>query len=334
MGTRDELLGLLADGGFHSGNVLADRLNLSRTAVWKHLRKLSEYGLVIEAVPGRGYQLGYPLELLNSATIVGELDAGTAKCLDQLEVYGVIESTSGKLRSGPKPAPDQLRVCVAEYQTGGRGRRGRQWLSPYGSGICMSVSWHFENVPGDLSSLSLAAGVAVIRAVEACGFPGLSLKWPNDLILNHGKVAGILVDVEGESDGPLTAVIGIGLNVEMPDSFRTSLTDEGHLPPVALADTLTDVQKGHSLSRNRIAASLIMTIHRMLVEFSGTGFSSFAEQWQRYDYLLGREVRVMSASYGEQGTACGIGSNGSLLLDVDGEIKQVVSGEVSVRRAS
>ncbi len=335
MGVRDDLLGLLADGQLHSGSFLADRLNLSRTAVWKHVRKLADYGLVVEAAPGRGYRLDRPLELLDRTAIVDGLDSATSQALEMLDLHGVIESTSTRLRCGPPPSPGRLRVCAAEYQTDGRGRRGRSWLSPYGAGICLSACWRFESTPRDLSSLSLASGVAVVQALERCGIRGLSLKWPNDVILDHGKVAGILVDVEGETEGPMTVVIGAGLNVEATGFLDTRPVDDGHLPAAALVDApVADPGPGHGLSRNRIVAALIMSFHQMLLEFARTGFDGFAERWRHYDYLLGREVRLVAASGNECGTACGIAPDGSLLLDVDGAIRPVVSGDVSVRVAS
>jgi len=329
MGLRNELLELLADGQTHSGTVLAKRLGTSRTAVWKHLQQLRRYGLDVDAIPGKGYRLSCQLEPLAAARIRAALDTTSVAALDSLDVRMVIDSTSLQLRRTGMPPAERWRACLAEYQTGGRGRHGRRWLSRYGSGVCLSIAWQFRHAPAALPALSLAAGVAVIEALEHIGVSGLKVKWPNDVILQDRKLAGILVDVDGEARGPLCVVIGVGVNIEPPTAAGTGM-DGGRspLPPAAVREVLP----GPGLSRNQVAAELISSLHAMLVEFGGYGFDRYAERWQRYDYLHGKQVDLLDGPGRRQsGMARGIAADGSLLIASGGEVHRVVSGEISVR---
>jgi BirA family biotin operon repressor/biotin-[acetyl-CoA-carboxylase] ligase len=176
-------LGLLADGANHSGEQIAVQLGISRAAVWKQIQKLRQLGVQIEAVRGSGYCLTQPIELLDRQRILHEIGDAARARLERLDVVTVIDSTNSALLTGPRPVPGKLWACLAEYQRGGRGRRGRAWLAPLGRGLCMSVAWTFAGQPGDFAALGLAAGVAVRRALLAqTGLP-IRIKWPNDLLV-------------------------------------------------------------------------------------------------------------------------------------------------------
>lgn len=276
----------------------------------------------------RGYQLQAPLELLNREVILEAL--GPAVPIEWLDVFQVIDSTSERLRSMRSPDPGKLCAVLAEYQTRGRGRRGREWLSPFGSGICLSVGWRFTDVPPTLPAMSLAAGVAVNRALQPMRPAGLGLKWPNDIIAAGGKLGGLLVDVSGESGGPITAIIGLGINIDVPEALRGELSRSDGAPPAGLrhADCT-----GH-LSRNVVAANIIGNLQTMLVEFSHTGFESFHAEWRDFDCMRGKPVTVQTGSGVYTGIAAGISADGALLLDEDGEMRSLVSGEVTLRLAS
>jgi BirA family biotin operon repressor/biotin-[acetyl-CoA-carboxylase] ligase len=329
-GLRERIIRRLADGEVHSGAEIAANLGITRSGVWKHVRQLAELGLEVQAVAGLGYRLLQPLELLEQDRLMAGLDARTAAALESLELASVIDSTSARLLATPAPAPGALRASLAEFQTGGRGRRGRRWLSPYAGGICLSVSWCFDRPPRDLPALSLAAGVAVHRALSAVGAAGLTLKWPNDVLHQGHKLAGVLVDVAGESGGPLLAVIGVGVNLTVPAALRTSVSGDGGLMPGGLDVAVN----GSALSRNAVAAGLIDALYRALVEFSQQGLAPFIDDWRRSDGLVGRLVTVHSSVEQFCGVAAGISAGGALLVNCGGEVAAVLSGEVTVRQAA
>ena len=325
MRIKEGLLQLLADGAVHSGADLARTLNCSRTAVWKQLHGLRSVGLEVVTARGRGYRLERPLELLDPRAIIGALNAEVG--VESLDVYSITDSTSERLRPMSAPAPGRIRAALAEYQSGGRGRRGRPWLSPFGSGLCLSVSWGFTVVPPALPALSLATGVAVNRALSPLRPSGLGLKWPNDIVAGGGKLGGILVDVHGESGGPITVVIGVGINIDVPEQLRCQLSREDGLPPAGLREAGC----GDELSRNALAASMIEELQAMLMEFGRSGFAGFTDEWRTFDYLRGRQVTVSAGANTYTGTAVGIGADGALLLDENGKLRTVISGEVTLR---
>jgi BirA family biotin operon repressor/biotin-[acetyl-CoA-carboxylase] ligase len=329
--TRPTVLELLADGNWHSGVSIGKALGLSRAAIWKQVRALRVLGLTVKAERGRGYQLERSLNLLSADRIRSALAPATREILDSLEVLIVTTSTNECLTRRPAPPPGRLRAVLAEYQTGGRGRRGRRWLSPLGHGVCLSVSWAFEVAPRNLSSLSLVAGVAVSRALAAVGVDGASLKWPNDVMAGGGKVGGILVEVAGESGGPLRAVIGIGLNVRPVSGIAEAIRQEGgHADPVGLDELRSEGR----LERNFLVAKLLNALHAALRDFTHGGGDPFMETWRQVDYLAGRPVVVTSGEDIFSGIARGIADDGSLLVDTGDRVVPVVAGDVTLRPPS
>lgn len=320
------VLGLLADGNWHSGVSLGKALGLSRAAIWKQVRALRSLGVMVSAERGRGYRLEQSLDLLSPVAIGDGLTPETRQALDLLEVLIVTVSTNHCLTARPVPPAGRLWACVAEYQTGGRGRRGRRWLSPLGHGICLSVSWAFEVAPRHFPSLSLVAGVAVASCLTDAGVDGIGLKWPNDIMARGRKVGGILVEVAGESGGPLRAVIGIGLNVRPVPGVAAQLRDEGLGAPVGLDELLREGR----LERNALVASLLNSLHASLRNFSREG-GTFQEAWRQYDCLAGGPVVVTSGKDVLRGIARGIATDGALLVEVEGRIIPVVAGDVTLR---
>lgn len=322
------VLDLLADGEWHSGVTLGQTLDLSRAAIWKQVRVLRTLGLSIAADRGRGYCLAVPLDLLSEPAIRAALRPPTLQALEALDVLVVTTSTNERLTSRPAPPPGRISAVVAEYQTGGRGRRGRRWLSPLGHGICLSVSWCFELAPRDLPALSLVAGVAVAMALADQGVEGVQLKWPNDIVAAGGKLGGILVEVAGEPGGPLRVVIGIGLNVRPVAGIAAALRGEGgNLPALALDDLLD----GRRLPRNALVAALLDVLHGSLRSFGTTGARDFLAEWRQRDCLAGHLVVVTRGQESFTGLACGLADDGSLLVDRDGSIVPVVAGDVTLR---
>ncbi|MEO7387002.1 MAG: biotin--[acetyl-CoA-carboxylase] ligase [Gammaproteobacteria bacterium] len=324
---RPAVLEPLADGHWHSGVALGQALGLSRAAVWKQVRALRALGLTVATDRRRGYCLEGPLDLLSEPVVRAALSPATTRGLDALEIMILTTSTNDRLTSRPPPPAGRMAAAVAEYQTGGRGRRGRRWLSPLGHGICLSVAWCFEVAPRDLPALSLVAGVAVARALDGAGVAGVQLKWPNDIVAAGGKLGGILVEVSGEPGGPLRAVIGIGLNVRPVAGLAAALRQEGGVPAVAVDDLLP----GHRVPRNVLVAALLDTLHATLSSFEESGSSSLLAAWRDRDSLAGRAVVVSRGMESFQGVACGIADDGALLVDCNGTIVPVVAGDVTLR---
>jgi len=324
MSGRIELLRLLADGALHSGEELAAALDVSRAAVWKRLQQLEERGVAFEARAGSGYRLESPIDLLDPAKIRGKLPQAALERLRNLEVHEALDSTSDRLLAADELPSGRFDACLAEFQSAGRGRRGRNWVAPFASGLCLSVNWSYRDAPATLGALSLAAGVAAMRALRRFGFTELSLKWPNDIVHRDGKLGGILIDLRGEAAGPAYFVVGIGINVRLPRAARERLHADG-VEAVDLASL------GNAPSRNDAAAVLIAELTQALLEFGARGMTAFAEEWQGADALAGRPVRVLRGGQTLEGLARGVDADGALLLEIDGASRRILSGEVSVR---
>ena len=324
MSGRSELLRLLADGALHSGEELAAALLISRAAVWKRLQQLESWGIACEARPGSGYRLEAPIELLDAAQIRESLPQAARATLRNLEVHESLESTSDRLLAVTDLPPGRFDACLAEFQSAGRGRRGRHWVAPFASGLCLSVSWSYRDAPGTLGALSLAAGVAALRALGRLGFARLSLKWPNDILCGDAKLGGILIDLRGEAAGPAYVVVGIGINVRLPQAARERLAAEG-------AEATDLAALGGVPARNELAAVLIAELAQALVEFGARGLAAFMAEWQAADALAGRAVRVLHGGEPLEGLARGVDGDGALLLEIGGARRRILSGEVSVR---
>ncbi|MBI3772004.1 MAG: bifunctional biotin--[acetyl-CoA-carboxylase] ligase/biotin operon repressor BirA [Gammaproteobacteria bacterium] len=317
-----ELLGILADGRFHSGAQLGQRLGVSRAAVWKHIKALAELGIDCHSVPGKGYRLTAPLELLQHESILTAMSDAQRSLLSALEIHSEITSTNrylmeraAMLRSG--------HACFAERQSAGRGRRGREWVSPFARNIYLSVYWQFALSPADLSALGLAMGVAVMRVLRQLGVKDVGLKWPNDVLCRGHKLAGILIEMSGESAGPYHVVVGVGLNVDMPQTHHAAIDQ----PWIDLATILR-----HPVSRNRVAGKLLTEILAALDVYQRRGFAAFRNEWQQCDAFAGAPVMIMTAMEQIAGRARGVDEAGALLLETESGMQRFHSGEVSLRR--
>lgn len=325
-GLRERLVQLLADGEFHSGETLARKLGVSRTAVWKALRKLSAAGVELHAVPKRGYRFAQPVELFDVHAMRQALPAAARRRLRQMESFLSIDSTNSHLLGRTDLAAGSIDACVTEVQSAGRGRRGRSWSAPFGAAICLSMNWLFPDVPRQLSALSLAVGVGVLRALRAGGAHDVGLKWPNDVMFAGRKLGGILIELRAEFSGPAYVVVGIGLNYHLSPGARRTL----HALGIDAAD-VHESTHGSPLGRNALTAALIGEISGVLSEFQEQGLKPFAREWRSADTLAATAARV---SYGEQiykGIARGIDEDGALLLETPGQLLRFTSGEISVR---
>jgi BirA family transcriptional regulator, biotin operon repressor / biotin---[acetyl-CoA-carboxylase] ligase len=330
---REQVLARLADGAFHSGESLAGALDVSRTAIWKCVRALVNLGIDINAVPKRGYRLPQRVELLEAQAVGKSLGAPARARVRHLQIELVTDSTNSRLVAVQDLPIGRSDVCIAELQTAGRGRRGRSWTAPFGSGICVSLSWQFPEVPRQLSALSLAIGVAVLRAFSRLGLGGVSLKWPNDLLVGSGKLGGILIELRAESAGPAYVVIGLGLNFHLGARVRTAFASAG-LEAADLSDAKWKDSKLEAPGRNRCTAAIVESMIEALVEFEHHGLQPFAEEWRAADALAGVPARVQFGDQVYQGIARGIDEDGALLLEVPGQLLRFTSGEVTVRAAA
>lgn len=321
MSTRHSLLQLLADGAFHSGTDLGGRLGVSRAAVNKALHGLAEQGLDIHSIPGRGYRLSEPFVPL-SASAIGAALAPRAVSIEVLEETA---STSEYLLQFAAHQPSG-RVCLAEAQRAGRGRRGRGWIATPFHNLVMSMSWRFESGPAALAGLSLAAGVAVVRALHGFGVADVALKWPNDVLFDRRKLAGLLVDVRGEAAGPSWVVLGLGLNIHIAPGDAARIDQ----PWAALREVLPG-----PVDRNRLAALVVQELANAFETFARRGFEPFAPQWEQHHAYRNREVRLQLGTETVTGTVVGIDEQGNLRLrDPRGAIRAYHSGEVSLRAES
>ncbi len=325
MTRRGDVLRLLADGELHSGEELATRLAISRAAVWKQMRRLGDWGIELQATPGRGYRLVEPIELLEPAAIQCALPQIAAARLRHLEVQEALDSTSDRLLAVTDLPAGRFDVCLAEFQLAGRGRRGRRWLAPFASGLCLSVNWSFRDAPAALGALSLAAGVAILRALRKFEVAGLALKWPNDVVHAGRKLGGILIDMRGEAAGPAYVVVGVGINLRLPERIRARLRADG-IEATDLATLAGDIPR-----RNALAAALVNELALALEEFASRGLAGFSDEWRDADALAGQPVRILQGTQAVEGYARGVDTDGALLVDSGGMRRRVVSGEVSVR---
>lgn len=324
---RERLLALLADGKFHSGEALAKRLRISRSAVWKLVNSLRTLGVAIEAVPRQGYNLPRAVELYNAEKITAQLSEDAGRAVERFDALLTVDSTNRYLSAATQPAAGSLTACVAEIQQAGRGRRGRTWLAPFGSGLCLSLAWCFEDLPPSIAALGLAVGVAAVKTLRNLGATEVGLKWPNDLLYRGRKLGGILIDMRGESSGPAQVIVGIGLNLRMPADTRMLLAEK----QAALVADLHEFMRDRTPGRNELVAALIAELLHTLRKFSQHGFQPFHAAWSEFDALFGQQVKVLTSEQTVQGVARGVDAEGALLLEANGQVQRYVSGEVSVR---
>lgn len=314
------LLEQLADGHFHSGEELGQQLGVSRSAIWKTLQQFALLGLDVHAVQGKGYRLSAALDLLSAEKILAELPAGVRDIPLALDVQLELDSTNARLMLGHDW---HARACLAEYQHAGRGRRGRQWVSPLAANLYLSLGWRFALDAASLAGLSLAAGIAVMRALQHLGVQDAGLKWPNDIVHGERKLGGILIEMRGEAGGPSQVVIGVGLNVQMPLSAATEVDQPW-----------SDLQQcaGTGISRNALAAAVLSELVEACQSCDRGAMSRYLEDWQNYDVHAGRQVDLLLPDERRiTGTSRGIDSQGALLLEQDGKVQRFNCGEVSLR---
>lgn len=305
------LLDTLSDGAWHSGETLAAQAGITRAALAKRVDKLRDWQLDVEAQQGLGYRLGAPLQRLQVSPPPGL----------RARVLTVTDSTNTQLMNAD--AAQDPQALFAEFQTAGRGRRGRQWVSPFGANLYFSLAWSFAGWPAQITALPLVVGLTVAQVLRAQGLTEAGVKWPNDLYWRGRKLGGVLIEHRGEAGGPCRAVIGIGLNVNM-SARQAGAVDQ---PWTSLQDAL-----GQAVARDALADDLLRALHHALQRFEREGFAAFTAQWREHDLTQDREVQVQ-AEPPYRGIARGVEDSGALLVECAGEQRRVYSGDVSLRLA-
>lgn len=311
---RASLVTTLSDGRFYSGEQLAQQYRLSRTAIANNLSALSELGLDIYSVKGKGYALSKPLQLLDEQKIRDQLSfTHTAP----ITLFPIIDSTNSYIKSNINDI-QHGEVVIAEAQTAGRGRRGKTWVSPFGASLYLSLCWRFQGGYQQIGGLSLYVGFSVVKALEALGIDGLGLKWPNDIYRYGKKLGGILVEVDGQIGTEVSCIIGIGINVNLPD-VQTEIDQ----PYIDLND--------YPLCRNQLCAAVIESLHKRLPEFEVSGLKTILEQWKQWDVFAQQTVSIVHGNNKQRGINLGIDASGALKLQTDNGVKTIHGGEVSLR---
>jgi BirA family biotin operon repressor/biotin-[acetyl-CoA-carboxylase] ligase len=283
--------------------------------------------MIIHAVRGKGYRLAAPIDWLDAETLLASVPDAVRDMIGSLAVLPEIRSTNAWLLENGPPAPGEAAVCAADYQTHGRGRRGRDWRSPPGAGVCLSVGWQFLRPPARLQALGIAAGLALRDALTGLGVPGVMLKWPNDLLWGDRKLGGILVELRAEGNGPVHVVVGVGLNHRLPPQQAAAIAAGGGLAPVDLGVACPRDAPG----RNRLAGVTAAALIRLLADYGQRGAALIEREWAAADAIAGRAVRVTLGEQRLEGVARGVDEDGALLLEDAGGLRRVTAGDVSLR---
>jgi BirA family biotin operon repressor/biotin-[acetyl-CoA-carboxylase] ligase len=317
------LLRRLSEGGFHSGEVMAQEFGVTRATVCNALHDAAQLGVELYSVRGRGYRLARPLQWLDVAKMHPHL--GPAAGLLQIGILDHAASSNALLMQQSAQGGASGTVLAVEWQTAGRGRRGRVWHSGLGDALTYSVLWRFEGGLATLAGLSLAVGIAQMRALDELGVSGAGLKWPNDVLLDGGKLAGILIEAQGDMLGPSVVVIGIGLNLHLPEAMRERIDQPVSelFPP-----------DGPPADRNRVLAVSLRHLAAVLQEFARGGFAPLRAEWESLHVFQGSEARMLMPDGTQvEGRVLGVTDEGALrLLTAHGE-RHFNAGEVSLRRA-
>lgn len=321
-----KLIEILADGQFHSGESLGKVLNVSRAAIWKQIQQLEGLGLRLESVRGVGYRIPGGLDLLDSGSILGEVSESVRNQLGNFEIHASVDSTNRLAREAAESAASCGAVFLAEHQAAGRGRRGNTWVSPFGASISLSLVWDFDRGAQSLEGLSLAIGIGVRRALLESGLANIALKWPNDIYVSERKLGGILLEITGDPAGECSVIVGVGINVRMPEHREPGIDQ----PWTDLHRELPELP-----SRNQIVSSLLEELIPIVSTYQREGFAPYRQEWMSADLFRNRQVSLIHQKTRVSGVVHGVGENGALLLRLpSGEVRSFIGGEISVRSQS
>ncbi|MCA6927612.1 bifunctional biotin--[acetyl-CoA-carboxylase] ligase/biotin operon repressor BirA [Pectobacterium versatile] len=311
-----KLIKILSDGEFYSGELLGEMMGMSRAAINKHIQTIRDWGIDVFTVTGKGYSLPAPMQLLDADVILKHLPEGGVTILP------VVDSTNQYIleRLDTLSSGD---ACLAEYQQSGRGRRGRQWFSPFGANLYLSLYWRLEQGPAAAVGVSLVIGIVMAEVLHKLGADGVRVKWPNDLYLKDRKLAGILVELTGKTGDAANLVIGAGINLQMREPAPDTINQ----------GWINLQEAGIEINRNTLASTLISELRSALVIFELQGLEPFISRWEKLDNYFNRPVRLIIGNREIHGIDRGIDRQGALLLENDGLITPYIGGEISLRGA-
>ncbi|GIU46728.1 bifunctional ligase/repressor BirA [Shewanella sairae] len=312
---KREILTELATGTFVSGEALATQLGVSRTAVRNHISGLEEYGVDIYSVKGKGYRLNGPISLVNEAELKQQI---SSRCF----YFDEIPSTNAFIL---KHAEDLVSgdICVAEYQSAGRGRRGRVWVSPYGCHLYFSMFWQFPQGMAQAMGLSLVVACSIVTVLEKLGVKEVGVKWPNDIYLESKKLAGVLIEMNGQTDSECNLVIGIGLNMAMGEQHAAQIDQPW-----------SDLTGQQSMpDKTALLVLLQKQLQQDLCLFQSSGLKAFTERWAAADLFDGQPVKLLMGQDEVHGICRGIDEQGAIILETDKGLKSFIGGEISLRKA-
>ncbi|GAB3295297.1 bifunctional biotin--[acetyl-CoA-carboxylase] ligase/biotin operon repressor BirA [Pseudidiomarina andamanensis] len=316
-----QVIEILSDGQFHSGEDLGVILNVSRTAISQYIKDVQALGIDVFRVTGKGYKFASEVKLLDLDKVSGYLEQQDED-IQNIYLERVIGSTNDFIKHAISDDIKSGMAVFSEAQTEGRGRRGKRWVSPFGSNLYMSMYWRLDDGMGAAMGLSLALGTVIAELLSELGVYDVEVKWPNDVIVNGKKIAGILIELEGQALGVAHAIIGIGINIQMP-SWLANQIDQ---PWTDLSSVLNA-----KFDRNHIAALLLKNCRKALREYEANGLEPFVTRWQKFDRLAHKPVRIIMGDRELHGIAEGIDGSGALLVKRDGKLERFHAGEVSLR---
>jgi BirA family transcriptional regulator, biotin operon repressor / biotin---[acetyl-CoA-carboxylase] ligase len=313
------LVAILNDGHYHDGTTIGEKLNITRSAVWKTIKKLQSYGIKVDSIKGKGYALLEPLILLNQNTIKENI----AQEKIDVEVFETISSTNAYLKA--RINDHAIKICLAEQQTQGKGRLHRTWHSPFGQNIYLSCQYSFQRDVSQLAGLSLVVSLAIAKTLANYALPkAMAVKWPNDIFYDEKKLSGALIEIQAESHGVCHAIIGIGLNVNMMHD------DEQHI----LQDW-TSLRKitASYIDRNEVCSLLMENLITYLRQFEKEGLAPFINEWNDADCLMNKDISLKNGSKNIHGKAKGIDNLGNLILQAsDGRLHAFSSGDTMLMK--
>ena len=312
-GRKRQILALLSSGQFVSGEQLATELGISRAAVNKHIDALETYGVAIYSVKGRGYKLANPISLIDASRLVQSIDN---RCF----YFDEIESTNGFMLSHTTELKNGD-VCVAEYQSAGRGRRGRTWVSPYGHHLYFSLFWTFPQGMAQAMGLSLVVACTLVEVLKSFGVENIGVKWPNDIYLDNKKLAGILIEMSGQADSQCQLIIGVGVNMAMSEEQGKGIDQ-----PWSDLSELVDMP-----DKTALVIELQKQLKRDIQLFEREGLAAFKVRWQAADLFYGREIRLLMGEKSVEGICRGVDEQGAVLLETADGVQAFIGGEISLR---
>ena len=313
----------LAEGEFQSGAALAHAFDVSRGTIWNAIRAIESAGLRVYKVRGRGYRLPQSLSLLTREAIEAHISDGASRFA--LDIVDAVPSTNTLLLARAAAGAGSGEVVIAEWQTRGRGRLGRAWHAGPCGALTFSLVWRFAKGAAALAGLSLAVGLALARALERVGAADVRLKWPNDIVWRGRKLAGILIEMQGDALGPSTVVIGVGLNVRVSPEALAAIGQ----PAVDLETVL-----GKAVDRNRVLGAILAELGAVLDRFEAGGFAPFRTEWEARHAHRDRPIELSSGGgAATRGIARGVGDDGALLVETSAGLKSFHSGDVTLRAA-